>query len=60
MRSAVECREIAQRDRIEETVVGNPCGGKPGSPGGKVILLGMWRGGAIPVTALSPHTSIGS
>ena len=44
MRSAVECREMAQRDRKEDTVVGNACGGKPGSHGGKAILLSHVEG----------------
>ena len=35
-RAAVDCRETDVR---EETVVGNACGGKPGSHGSKVILL---------------------
>ena len=37
MRAAVDCER--QFERREETVVGNACGGKPGSHGSKVILL---------------------
>ena len=36
---AVDCGETNQGDVREETVVGNACGGKPGSHGSKVILL---------------------
>ena len=39
MGAAVECRETDSRDVREETVVGNACGGKPGSHGSKVIVL---------------------
>ena len=39
MRSAIDFREIVQGDMREEIVVGNACGGKPGSHGGKAILL---------------------
>ena len=39
VRSAIDCREIVQGDMREEIVMGNACGGKPGSYGGKVILL---------------------
>ena len=39
MRAAVDRREMDQEDVREETVVGNACGGKPGSHGSKVILL---------------------
>ena len=38
-RAAVECGEMDQGDVREETVVGNACGGKPGSRGSKMILL---------------------
>ena len=37
VRAAVDCKR--QFERREETVVGNACGGKPGSHGSKVILL---------------------
>ena len=37
-RVAVDCGEMDQRDVREETVVGNACGGKPGSHGSKAIL----------------------
>ena len=33
------CREMDREDEREETVVGNACGGKPGSHGSKAILL---------------------
>ena len=39
VRVAVDCRETDPRDVREEIVVGNACGGKPGSHGSKVILL---------------------
>ena len=39
MRAAVDCREMDQGDMREEIVVGNPCRGKPGSHGSKVVLL---------------------
>ena len=38
-RAAVDCRETDQGDVMEETVVGNASGGKPGSDGNKAILL---------------------
>ena len=38
-RVAVDCGEMDQKDVREETVVGNACGGKPGSHGSKEILL---------------------
>ena len=40
VRAAVDCREIDQGEVKEEIVVGNDCGGKLGSHGSKVILLG--------------------
>ena len=39
MRAAVDCGEMDRRDVREEIVVGNACGGKPGSHGSKEILL---------------------
>ena len=43
-RAAVDCGEMDPGDVREETVVGNACGGKPGSHGSKVILLShTWR-----------------
>ena len=39
MRAAVDCGERNLGDVKEETVMGNACRGKPGSHGGKVILL---------------------
>ena len=38
-RAAVDCREMDRGEVREETVVGNACGGKPGSHGSKAILL---------------------
>ena len=38
-RAAVDYGETDRGDEREETVVGNVCGGKPGSHGSKVILL---------------------
>ena len=39
-RAAVDCGGADQGDVREEIVVGNAYGGKPGSHGRKVILLG--------------------
>ena len=39
VRAAVNCRKADQGDVMEETVVGNASGGKPGSDGNKAILL---------------------
>ena len=39
VRSVVDGGEMALGDMREETVVGNACGGKPGSLGSKAILL---------------------
>ena len=39
VRAAVDCGEMDRRDVREEIVVGNACGGKPGSHGSKEILL---------------------
>ena len=39
MRAAAHCGETYGGDVREETVVGNACGGKPGSHGSKAILL---------------------
>ena len=38
-RAAVDCGETDSGNVREEIVVGNAGGGKPGSQGGKVILL---------------------
>ena len=38
-RAAVDCGETDRGDVREEVVVGNACGGKPGSNGSKVTLL---------------------
>ena len=37
--AAVDCKERDGEDVREEIVVGNACGGKPGSHGSKAILL---------------------
>ena len=61
MRAAVDCGEMDRGDVREETVVGNACGGNPGSHGSKAILLShMYWGGSITIASLSPHTRIGS
>ena len=39
MRAAADSEEMDRGDVREETVVGNACGGKPGSHGSKAILL---------------------
>ena len=39
MRAAVGCGERDRGDMREEIVVGNACGGKSGSHGGKAIPL---------------------
>ena len=39
MRAAIDYREMDRGDVREETMVGNVCGGKPGSHGSKAILL---------------------
>ena len=39
VRAAVDCGETGRGDVREEIVVGNACGGKPGSHGSKAILL---------------------
>ena len=44
VRSAVDCREMARRDVREEIVEGNASGGKPGSLGGKALLLSHVQG----------------
>ena len=54
MRADVDCRETDRGDVREETVVGNACGGKPGSHGSKAILLSQQGGGAITIASLFP------
>ena len=39
MKAAVDCGEIDQEEVREENLMGNACGGKPGSHGSKGILL---------------------
>ena len=41
---ALDCRETDRGDVREEIVVGNACGGKPGSHGSKAILLSHAEG----------------
>ena len=43
-RAAVDCGEIDGGDVRQEIVVGNACGGKPGSHGSKEILLSHAQG----------------
>ena len=58
VRAAVDCGEMGQGDVKEETVVGNVCGGKPGSHGSKVILLSDAKGMEPSPYPLSPQASI--
>ena len=44
MKVALDCRETDRGDVREEIVVGNACGGKPGSHGSKAILLSHAEG----------------
>ena len=44
MRAAVDYGEADQGDVKKETVVGNACGGKLGSPGSKAIPLSHTEG----------------
>ena len=44
MRAAVDCGEMDRGDVREEIMVGNACGGKPGSQGSKAILLSHAEG----------------
>ena len=60
MRAAVDCGEMDRRDVREETMVGNACGGKPGSHGSKAILLSHVVGETITIASFSPHASINS
>ena len=39
VRAADDCRETGRGDVREEIMVGNACGGKPGSHGSQLILL---------------------
>ena len=59
-RAAVDCREMDGGDVREETVLGNACGGKPGSHGSKVIRLSHVYGVEPSTASLSPHASMGS
>ena len=53
VRCFVNYGEMAQENVREEIVMRNAYGGKPGSQGGKTMLLSHKRGGAI--TVISPH-----
>ena len=53
VRSAVDCGGDNQGDMREETVVGNACGGKLGSRGGKAILLNLTQGVGTSLKPLS-------
>ena len=55
-RAAVDCGETDGGDVKEEIVVGNACGGKPGSHGSKAILLSHASGVALSPQPLSPLT----
>ena len=46
---------MARGDVREEMVVGNAFGGKPGSQGGKAILLSHMQGVEVSLWPLSPH-----
>ena len=54
-RAAVDCGEMDQGD-VKEIVVGNACGGKPGSRGSKTILLSHVEGMEPTLQTLSPNT----
>ena len=58
MRAAVDCGETDQGDVRDKILVGNACGGKPGSHGSKAILLSRIEGEAITIAFLSPQASI--
>ena len=58
--SVVECEDMSHRDLREEISVGNVCGRKSGSHGGKLILLSHTVGAAITVASLSLQASVGS
>ena len=58
MRAAVDCGETDGGDLREGIVVGNACGGKPGSQGSKVILLSDAKGMEPSPYPLSPQASI--
>ena len=44
VRAAVDCGETDRGEGRREIVMGNACGGKPGSHGSKVILLSQVYG----------------
>ena len=52
-RAAVDCGGTDGGDVREETVMGNACGGKPGSQGSKAILRSHVVGGTITTASLS-------
>ena len=53
VRAAVDCRETDQGDVREEVVVGNACGGKPGSSRSKAIAESREGSGAITIASLA-------
>ena len=53
-RAAVDCGETDRGDVREETVMGNACGGKPGSHGSKAAESRV-GGGAITIVFLPTH-----
>ena len=55
--AAVDCGETDRGDMREEIVVGNACGGKPGSHGSKVIQLSHTQRVEPSSKPLSPHTA---
>ena len=59
VRAVVDCRETYRRDVREEFVLGNVCGGKPGSHGIKAAESRV-VGGAIIIASLPPAASVGS
>ena len=56
VRAAVDCGETDRGDVREETVVGNACGGKPGSHGSKAILPSHAEQVEPAAQPLSPYT----
>ena len=54
-RAAVDRGQTDRGDVREETVMGNACGGEPGSHGSKVILLNHVVGGAIAIASLPTY-----
>jgi len=59
-RAALDYGKTDGGDVRKEIVLGNACGGKPGSQGSKAILPSYVVGGAITIASLSLHASMGS